>query len=141
MPHKIILNNMSNLFRYCIVGACGTLIDIVSLFLLREFIHIDLYVAVTISFVLAATSNFYFNKIWTFKDRSPRIFRQYALFMGISCIGLCLTLGGMWLFVSVLGIWYILSKLIVSGLVMIFNFLSNLLITFKGSRIASALKV
>ena len=121
--------------RYCCVGVLGTLIDVCSLWLLVEIADVRLQIAVTVSFILAASSNFLLNKIWTYKDTSTQHARQYLTFMGVSIVGLGLTWLCMFLFVTKIGIWYIAAKLITSALVLAFNFTTNTLITFSHNRL------
>lgn len=126
---------MPKLFiRYCCVGLLGTLLDVCSLWLLVEIADIRLRTAVTISFVLAASSNFLLNKIWTYKDTSTSHAKQYLTFMGVSIVGLGLTWLCMFFFVTQIGIWYIVAKLLTSALVLAFNFTANTLITFSHNR-------
>lgn len=82
--------------KFAIVGAIGAVIDFGTLFVLQATIltpvepHKDLRVAAasTIAFVAAVTSNFFWNRYWTYPDsRTRSIRRQLAQFFSISLIG------------------------------------------------------
>lgn len=118
-------------FRYGVVGTLGTLIDVVTLFILVEFLHFNLFTAVTLSFILAATNNFIWNKIWTFKNKNLNYHHQYIKFILVSLVGLALTLILMFVLNKVFQIFYLVAKLITSLIVLIWNYLGNRNWTFK----------
>ena len=53
--------------RYCVVGGTGYVVNLVAFLLLDRSISYTL--AFELAFVLAATSNFVWNRIWTFQVR------------------------------------------------------------------------
>lgn len=117
-------------FKYSIVGATGTLIDIGALFFLVEYAHLPILLAATISFLCAVINNFILNKKWTFQNRSKNYRKLFIKFFIVSCIGLILNNFCMYTQVMILGIWYIYAKLITSLLVLSWNFLANKYWTF-----------
>lgn len=121
-------------FKYGVVGVSGTIIDVAALWLLVEFVPFfenRILLAASLSFVLAVVNNFWWNKHWTFQDRSKNYRKQFIKFLIIALIGLLLTNISMYLFVEVLLIWYIFAKLMTSAVVMLWNFLGNKMWTFK----------
>ena len=113
------------------MGFTGTVVDVASLYLFVNFLHIHLLVSTALSFLLAVINNFTLNKYWTFKNKSSNIRKQFIKFVIVSCIGLVLTEISMVIFVYGLKIWYVFSKLITSGIVLLWNFLANKYWTFK----------
>lgn len=82
--------------KFAIVGAFGAVIDSLTLFFLQAWVippiepHKDLKVAVasSIAFFVAVTSNFIWNRVWTFPDsRSRSMRRQMVQFTFISFVG------------------------------------------------------
>lgn len=92
---------------------------------------IHLYVSVVLSFLLAVINNFVLNKIWTFRNRSNKVRRQFAKFFIVSSIGLGLTLLCMYIMTDLMHIHYIVSKVITSLVVLSWNFLGNKHWTFR----------
>ena len=117
--------------KYCIVGVIGTAIDVLIVFLLVEFFSFNPLVAAVGGFLLAVSNNFFLNKIWTFRNKSSRYGRLYIKFLLVSGVGLCFTLLIMYLLWSVLGVYYLLAKVLTSGVVLIWNFLANKFWTFR----------
>ncbi|MBE2266808.1 MAG: GtrA family protein [Anaerolinea sp.] len=83
--------------KFAIVGMIGAVIDFGTLFILQATVlapvdpNKDLRVAVasSIAFVAAVTSNFFWNRYWTYPDsRSKPILRQFGMFFVLSVVGL-----------------------------------------------------
>ena len=119
------------LFKYACVGCLGTAIDLGSLYVFIDRLHIHLLVAAALSFMLAVINNFTLNKFWTFQNKSGNIRKQFIKFLIVSTVGLMLTEMCMAFLVYVLKIWYMFSKLFTSALVLMWNFLANKYWTFK----------
>lgn len=87
---------LERFLKFAIVGALGAVIDAGTLFILQATILApvepskDLKVAVasSIAFIIAVTSNFIWNRYWTYPDsRSSSIRKQLAQFFVISFVG------------------------------------------------------
>lgn len=125
------LKSFKPFLKYCTVGVSGTLLDLGSLYLLVEYAHLEVLVAATISFLLAVINNFTWNKTWTFKNREKNYRKQFIKFFIVSMGGLILNTGFMFLFVNIIGIWYMIAKAMTSCFVLTWNFLGNKYWTFK----------
>lgn len=130
-PLKDILQQHEIFFRYAVVGVIGTAIDVGSLYVFVDLIHIPVLVATALSFLLAVVNNFVLNKHWTFQNKSSNVQKQFIKFLIVSVIGLLMTELLMALFVYGMGIWYLAAKLFTSAAVMLWNFLANKYWTFK----------
>ena len=128
---EVIPQKYAVFLKYAIVGCMGTAIDLGSLYVFVEFLRINLLLAAAMSFILAVINNFLLNKYWTFQNKSSNIRKQFIKFLIVSMIGLLLTELFMSLLVYGLKIWYMASKLVTSGLVLMWNFLANKYWTFK----------
>ena len=71
---------ITKFLKFCVVGASGMLIDFGITWLLKERIKVNKYVANSTGFILAATSNYILNRIWTFQSNDPQIASQYISF-------------------------------------------------------------
>jgi len=117
--------------KFTIVGTVNTLIDLTALYCFVEYLHINVILASVLSFLIAATNSFFFNKTWTFKNSSLKYRNQVLKFMIVSGIGLTLNTISMYVFVQLIGLWYMFSKVLTSGIVLIWNFLGNKFWTFS----------
>ncbi len=75
--------------KFAIVGAIGMVVDLSTLTMAREWLHLPLELAVAVGFTLAVISNFTWNRLWTFPESRERPIRsQLAQFFAINAIGL-----------------------------------------------------
>ncbi len=75
--------------RFALVGAFGTLVDFAVFNLLILFLHVQPVVASVMSFLAAVTSNFTWNRYWTYPDsRSKPFAKQLGQFGLVNLIGL-----------------------------------------------------
>jgi putative flippase GtrA len=117
--------------RFGVVGISGMAVDFGMTYLCKEIIRIPKYIANAIGFTLAASTNYILNRIWTFQSQDPAILVEYSKFFMVSLIGLGINTLVLWILVSRFKKHFYLSKLFAIGVVMIWNFLANLLFTFR----------
>ena len=66
----------------------GFVVDFGTFNVLRNWLGLTFWIAQTISFLLAATNNFLWNRFWTYPDsRSKPVDRQAAQFLIVSALG------------------------------------------------------
>ena len=112
------------------MGTFVTALDAGTVFVLVEFASLTPIVSAFFAFLLAVTVSFFLNKIWTFQNTSPNYRKLWIKFFLVSSVGLTLTLALMWLFWEVLGIHYLIAKLLTSAIVLVWNFSANKFWTF-----------
>jgi putative flippase GtrA len=106
------------------------IIDFGTTWILKEKVKINKYVANSTGFMLAATSNYLLNRFWTFQSENSHIATEYISFMAISIIGLGINNLVLFLLTEKMKLNFYLSKLFAIGVVTIWNFFMNYLITF-----------
>lgn len=119
-------------FKFGVVGFSGVLIDFGFTYLCKEWLKIQKYISNAIGFTIAASSNYYLNRIWTFNSHNPEIAIEYSSFLLISLIGLGINTLVIYLLVSKTKTNFYLAKLVAIFFVTIWNFLINLNYTFNG---------
>ena len=117
--------------KFCAVGFSGMLIDFGNTWLLKEKVRINKYIANSTGFILAATSNYIWNRLWTFQSENSHIAVEYFSFILISVAGLGINNFVIFLLNDKLKINFYLSKLFAIGVVTVWNFLMNFIITFR----------
>lgn len=122
---------LSKLFKFGIVGCSGMIIDFGTTYLCKEILKINKFISNGIGFILAATSNYFLNRNWTFNSQSEDIGTQYVQFMIVSAIGLGINSIVLYLLNEKLKWNFYFSKLIAIAITTIWNFFANLLFTFK----------
>ena len=122
---------LSKLLKFGIVGCSGMIIDFGTTYLCKEILKINKFISNGIGFILAATSNYFLNRNWTFNSQSEDIGTQYVQFMIVSAIGLGINSIVLYLLNEKLKWNFYFSKLIAIAITTIWNFFANLLFPFK----------
>jgi putative flippase GtrA len=119
------------LIKFGVVGFSGMLVDFGFTWLLKEKLKTNKYLANSTGFVLAATSNYFFNRIWTFESKNSHIATEYFSFFGISLAGLLINNLIIYFLNEKMKLNFYISKLIAIGVVTLWNFFMNYIYTFK----------
>ncbi len=157
-------------FKFGVVGTLGTAIDFGVTAVLMAALSLSNYydmsfeeiitegqssvvymvLAINIlGFIVAATFNYYINRIWTWRSSNPNIKGEYSTFLLVSIIGLIINISAIYLFnryanwsfnlneftsfdFLVEKFW--VSKALATVVVMFWNFFANNAITFKKSQ-------
>jgi putative flippase GtrA len=117
--------------KFCLVGFSGVIIDFTTTWLLKEKAKVNKYIANSTGFTLAASSNYVWNRIWTFHSENKDIFTEYYLFILIAIAGLAINNFVIFLLNDRLKMNFYLSKLIAVGVVTCWNFVMNYIFTFR----------
>lgn len=127
--------------KFGVVGASGAIIDFGLTALCKGIFGIPELASNAIGFTLAATSNYFLNRVWTWKSTSKDVGTEYAKFFFVSLIGLGLNSLIVLLlkdttiipcFVETSLDWnFWVAKIIATAIVMVWNFLANNFFTFR----------
>jgi len=119
------------LFKFIAVGFSGLIIDFGITFLCKEKILLNKYISNSIGFAIAASSNYFFNRIWTFNSSNPNITIEFSSFLLVSIIGLLINNSILWLIHNKLGINFYLAKFGAILVTTFWNFFANYYFTFQ----------
>lgn len=117
---------VSQIFKFGIVGIICFIIDYGFMILLTEFFDVPYLISCAISFCISVTVNYLLSMRYVFlAKRSMNKHIAFIIFILLSIIGLGLTELLMWIFVENWHLNYMISKIFVTGIVMIYNFLTK----------------
>jgi dolichol-phosphate mannosyltransferase len=119
------------LLRFGLVGASGYLINLAVFALLSENLGVHHTIAAIGAFCVAITSNFFWNRHWTFGATDGHAGFQAARFLTVSLGGLLINLGVLEALVQGTSLGDLSSQAIAVAVAMPFNFLGNKLWTFS----------
>ena len=131
---KEILQNQTlieRFLKFCVVGGSGMVVDFGITYLAKELLKLNKYVANSLGFVCAATSNYILNRMWTFASNDPDIVMQYIRFFGFSLVGLAINNFVIYLLHGRAKWNFYFVKLIATGVVTFWNFCMNYIFTFQ----------
>jgi putative flippase GtrA len=125
-------STIKKLSMFGLVGLSGMIIDYGVTAFLKEIIEANKYLANTTGFTFAATSNYFINRVWTFKSNSPKPIKEYTGFIAIAVVGLLLNNAIIWILSDFLfTLNFYLSKFIAISIVFLWNFVMNNYFNFK----------
>jgi len=117
--------------RYTISGVGTFGVDLLLVWLLTEFVGLYYLSSVAIAFLVAVSVNYLISRDWVFRGTRRDFKSGYIFFVFITMSGLALTAGLMALSVEVLGLYYLVARVVVSALVGIYNYMVNLYFNFR----------
>lgn len=114
------------------MGGFAFLIDFGTLFVLTEYVKLHYLVSAAIAFSFGLTVNYLLSILWvfshhTFKNR----WLEFLLFMSIGLVGLGLNELFLWILTDLLMIYYLISKVITTIIVYLWNFFARKVLLFK----------
>jgi putative flippase GtrA len=126
-------HNWLQLIRFCIVGASGYAINLAVYSLLLKGADAHYLLAATCSFLVAVTSNYTWNRLWTFRGQRGHVAYQGLRFLVVSTIALAANLLILHLLVTSFDVGKVLAQAIAIVLVTPWNFVGNKLWSFGRS--------
>ena len=95
----------------------------------------DIVISTSLAFILAFIVSFTLQKFWTFRDYSQnKVFRQLAVYLANSFLGLSLNGYFMHLLVNKFDIWYILAQIIVNLTLAVWNYVVYRFLVFRNNK-------
>jgi putative flippase GtrA len=126
-------NSFLQFFRYLFVGGIATIVDGGILFILTDFAHIYHLISAAIAFIFGLLANFYLSKLLVFKGSKVNLSLS-AEFMGcavVGTIGLIFTELILILFTDFFAIHYMISKIIATVIVFLWNYVARKKLIYK----------
>lgn len=122
---------MKNLFKqilkFGLVGIIATLIDYILLYILTEFFNIYYLISSIISFSVSVIFNYIASVKWVFdvdKEKNSKL-KELIVFIILSVIGLGINQAIMWLLSEKIQLYYMISKIFATAVVMCWNFVTR----------------
>jgi len=122
-------SNWEQLVKFCLVGASGYVVNLAVYTLLLDGAGLHYISAAAGSFLVAVTSNYTWNRLWTFRSQRGGVAYQGARFFIVSTVALLANLAVLHALVSV-GLGEVVAQAIAIVLVTPVNFVGNKLWSF-----------
>lgn len=117
---------IKQLFRFGLVGGICFLIDYSILYVCTDIFKIHYLISSVISFTISTIFNYILSIKWVFNLKENRNSKKdFVNFIVFSVIGLILNQIIMWFGVDILNIYYMITKIISTCIVMCFNFITR----------------
>lgn len=119
-------NLLVQIFRFGIVGVVATLIDFLFLYFFRELCLLPVILSNTLSFIISVLYNYWASLTFVFdvnQEKSKK--KNFIIFIICSIIGLGINNVIVWFVTDIMNIYYMISKVFATLVVMIFNFVTR----------------
>ncbi|OPY29530.1 MAG: GtrA-like protein [Methanocella sp. PtaU1.Bin125] len=132
-----VYRDYKKLVKALMVGVLATLVDMAFLYIFKNYLDVFYLTAQAMSYLIGMSVSFYFNKTFTFRNRSNQVHFQFASFSIIAFTQYLLTLGLMFVFVDMVfnnpdsNVIVMVSKVIVAFIGFVYAFTLNKSLTFK----------
>jgi dolichol-phosphate mannosyltransferase len=123
-------HNWLQLARFCAVGASGYAINLAVYTALLKWAGLHYLGAAFVSFLVAITNNYWWNRHWTFRGQKGHFAYQGMRFAVVSAVALAANLGILRVLVA-LGVGKVLAQAIAIIAVTPLNFIGNKLWSFR----------
>ena len=114
------------LFRYVFVGGTAFVVDFGFLYFFSDICGIYYLISAVLSFIISVLVNYIMSTKWVFnQDNIDNRLVEFNLFILISTIGLVFTEILLYFFTDIIGLYYLISKIISAIIVLFWNFLAR----------------
>ena len=126
-------NLFSQLIKFGLVGGIAFLIDYGIMVFLTEVFKIPSLISAAISFTVSVIFNYIASVKWVFdvdKEKNSKT-KELVVFILLSIVGLGINELIMWIMDKKFGIYYMISKIVATAVVMCYNFITRKLFLEK----------
>ena len=114
------------IFKFVIVGGIATIIDWLVYYILFNYLNMNPLIANIFSFAVSVVYNYTASIKWIFEvDKNKSKKKIFAEFIVLSIVGLLLTEILLAVFINSMKMTEMLSKIIATAIVMVFNFITR----------------
>ena len=124
--NKVLNNKLINqILKFGVVGGLAFVIDYTLLYILTEFLRVHYLISSVISFTVSVIFNYIMSIKWVFDVNRKQGVKEFVVFVVLSIIGLGINSLIMYLMVDIMSIYYMISKLVSTAVVMVYNFITR----------------
>ena len=138
--------------RFCIVGGLATVADMLTMALVQWIIEPSLYASIAdiftakgtgtayvvgtgLGFLVGLSVNYFLSVLFVFDEKgNSRTAQGVLIFAALSAVGFFIHVGGMWLFNDILKVNAWAVKVVLTLVVLVWNYLSRKFIIFRNGK-------
>ena len=126
LDKAIMKKLIEQILKFGIVGFIAFIIDYGLLALLTEVCGINYLMSASLSFIASVVFNYAASMRYVFRHKEGMSkTREFTIFVMLSVIGLVINNACMWAGVELCGIHYLITKLVATFIVMVWNFVTR----------------
>lgn len=118
---------IEQIFKFGIVGIIAAIIDFGTLFILTSLLDVYYLLSAAIAYIISTAFNYIASMQYVFVSKFDKTEKnkEFIIFLTLSVIGLAINELIMWFFVEEFESHYIVSKIIATIIVMVWNFITR----------------
>ncbi len=117
---------IAQLMKFGVVGVIAFIIDYGLMVILTELLHMNYLISATLSFTVSVIFNYLASMRYVFRHKEGMSrTREFIIFVVLSVIGLGINDLIMWLGTGIGGVSYLITKLVATFIVMVWNFVTR----------------
>lgn len=117
--------------KYSATGIITFFFDLSLLFIFTDLLNIHYILSAIIAFIVALSINYQISKRYVFYGSLRSDLAGYIFFLLIGLVGIIIITISLYVFVDILHLHYITSRIIIASVVGIWNYLMNLYVNFR----------
>lgn len=119
-------NTLIQFFRYLFVGGFSAVVNIGFLYIFKELFTFNLILSNILSFILGLITNYILSKKFVFQEKTGiNKYKEFTIYAVIGIFGLLFDTFILWFLTESVNIYYMVSKIISTFLVFIWNFIAR----------------
>ena len=127
---RLTLKIEKELFWYVVFGVLTTAVNIVAYFVLTR-LGINYLVSNILAWFFSVLFAYVTNRKWVFESKSPNVLKECVLFFSGRIFSGVIDTGLMWLFIDVLAIGDVISKIVIQVIVVVLNYVISKWVVFN----------
>ena len=138
---KKLMNNQG--LRYIFFGGCTTMVNLVSYWILRNLIHIDVTKANFFAIALSILFAYVVNSRFVFHDHCETLIdhiRPFVKFISARLATMVIEVGGVWLLAVAMGLNDMIAKFCTQFIVLVLNYIFSKFLIFTTGKKAGGRK-
>lgn len=116
---------IAQIIKFGLVGFLCFFIDYGIMVFLTEVVGVHYLLSSGISFTVSVIVNYILSLMYVFENEKGNRVEEFVIFVVLSVIGLGINQLLMWFCVDILGIFYMISKIGATAVVMVYNFVTR----------------
>jgi putative flippase GtrA len=117
--------------RYAVVGVSTLAFDLLLLAALTQLMHVPYYFGTPFAFLVAVSINYGISRGFVFRGTERSVHHGYIYFILLAGAGALFITGGVYLLVTYAHLYYLVARILIAGIVGLFNYLTNLHWNFR----------
>ncbi|OIP80602.1 hypothetical protein AUK45_03380 [Candidatus Peregrinibacteria bacterium CG2_30_44_17] len=122
--------HVKQFIKFGMVGMVSLVVNMVAYTLFTRVFAVYYVAADVLAYIVAIINSYALNRTFTFKSTHKKVAVQFTKYLTVYLVGMTLSATLLYIFVHYFAIYDLLAKILIVGIVMIWNFLASKFLIF-----------